>query len=246
MIGAAAVDDSGQNDAGTDFFSVGDALAAGQEGIGVIGEIADGGDSSGEVEESVVVGDVGVHVPEAGKQSLAGGVNDFGVCDSALTIGSDAGDAVTTNKDILIGNYFPGFGVEKVGVGEQDSVGMMSEFGGEIGGAGLFDFILGGQQGWDGGFPTLGHDRAPIIDGGEELAGIVEPEISGREIESGGGVEGDVFFASGGFDVQFSLGLDATLAFRKKSYFSAVLQSGPRQESELEGARIEGNIVGGS
>ena len=47
LIGAAAVDDSGEDDARADLFSVGDALAAGQQGVGVVGEVADGGDTGG-------------------------------------------------------------------------------------------------------------------------------------------------------------------------------------------------------
>ena len=76
--GAGAVDDSGEDDAGADFFSVGDALAAGEERVGVVGQIADGGDSGGEVEQAVVIADVGVHVPEAGEEGFVGGVDDFG------------------------------------------------------------------------------------------------------------------------------------------------------------------------
>ena len=90
---------------------------------------------------------------------------------------------------------------------------MMGEFGGEIGGTGLFDFILGGQQSWGGGLPSFGNDRAPGVDGSEEFVGGFRPEISGREIESGYGVEGDMLFVSGGFDVKFGRGLDASLAF---------------------------------
>ena len=76
--GVGTVDDSGEDDAGADFFSVGDALAAGEERVGVVGEIADGGDSGGEVEQAVVIADVGVHIPEAGEQGFAGGVDDLG------------------------------------------------------------------------------------------------------------------------------------------------------------------------
>ena len=77
LIWAAAVDDAGDDDARADFFAVGDALAAGEERVGIVGEVADGGDSGGEIEQAVVVGDVGVHVPEAGKEGFAGGVDDL-------------------------------------------------------------------------------------------------------------------------------------------------------------------------
>ena len=78
MVGIGTVDDSGENDAGADFFSVDDALAAGEERVGVVGQVADGGDSGGEVKEAVVVAHVGVHVPEAGDQGFTGGVDDLG------------------------------------------------------------------------------------------------------------------------------------------------------------------------
>ena len=93
MEGVVAVDDSGEDDAGADFFSVGDALAAGEERVGVVGEIADGGDSGGEVEQAVVIADVGVHVPEAGEEGFAGGVDQLGRFRSSRTSigsGSDA------------------------------------------------------------------------------------------------------------------------------------------------------------
>src|SRR5208282_5059600 len=77
VVGVGAVDDSGQDDAGADFFSVDDALAAGEERVGVVGEVAYGGDSGGQIEEAVVIADVGVHVPEAGEQGFAGGVDDL-------------------------------------------------------------------------------------------------------------------------------------------------------------------------
>ena len=76
VIRRRAVDDSGEHDAGADFFSVVDALAAGEQRVGIVGQIADGGDSGGEIEQAVVIADVGVHVPEAGEQGFAGGVDD--------------------------------------------------------------------------------------------------------------------------------------------------------------------------
>src|ERR1019366_10764364 len=76
LIGAASVDDAGDDDAGADLFAVGDALAAGEKSVGIVGEIADGGGSSGEVEEAIVIGNVGVHVPEAGEDGFAAGVDE--------------------------------------------------------------------------------------------------------------------------------------------------------------------------
>ncbi len=68
----------------------------------------------------------------------------------------------------------------------------MSEFGGQLCGAGLFDFVLGGEQRClSGGFPSFGNDGSPFVDGGEKLvvfsedpafltAEVGEPDIGGR------------------------------------------------------------------
>ena len=63
-------------------------------------------------------------------------------------------------------------------MGEHDSdFGVMGEFGGEVGGAGLFDFILRGEQGWRCGFPSFGNDRAPVVDGARRIC----PESSSQK-----------------------------------------------------------------
>ena len=53
-------------------------------------------------------------------------------------------DAIVRYGHVLVGNDFPGLGVEHVGMDELDSSGVMCEFGGEIGGSGIFDLILRG------------------------------------------------------------------------------------------------------
>ena len=55
LIRAAAVDDAGEDDARADLFAVGDALAAGEERVRIVGGIADRCDSGSQVEQAVVV-----------------------------------------------------------------------------------------------------------------------------------------------------------------------------------------------
>src|SRR5271166_4678622 len=177
---------------------------------------ADGGNSSGEVEEAVVVSDVGVHVPEAGEERFAGGVDDLnGIRSRGVLSRSDVLDPIINDVDVLVRNDLSRFSVVEACVLEYNSLAsrMVGKFGGEVGGAGLFHLVLGGQQGWGYRFPAFGNNRAPVVDGGEELSGAVQPEIGGREFESGGGVKGDAFFVSGGFDFEFGDVLDAGLAF---------------------------------
>ncbi len=130
--GVGAVDDSGEDDAGADFFSVGDALAAGEERVGVVGEIADGGDSGGEVEEAVVVADVGVHIPEAGEEGFVGGVDDLdaGRQWSRDVVDFDRANPVAGDEDRAIVQDLAGFGIEEIRVVEEKAGGMVSEFGG--------------------------------------------------------------------------------------------------------------------
>src|SRR5271170_3471796 len=114
----------------------------------------------------------------------------------------------------------------------------MREFSGEIGGSGLFDFILRGQQSRSRGLPSFGNDSAPVVHGSEEFVGGFAPEISGREIKSGDGVQGYVFLVSGGFDVKFGHALDARPTFGQQSDLASVLQSGMSEKSNLGGSPI--------
>ena len=130
LVGPGAVDDAGEDDASADLLALGNALAAGEERVGVIGEIADGGDSGGEVEEAVVIADVGVHVPEAGEEGFAASVDYLGAGGvrgrraeaSSLRI-KNFKDARARNDDGLIVNDFSRFGVENVGVSEDELAG---------------------------------------------------------------------------------------------------------------------------
>src|SRR4029077_17564640 len=77
LEGAAAVDKSGFQHAGTDLGAVVEALLHGAEHVDVIGHVADAGDAGSHVQQAVIGPEVDVHVPEAGHQSFAGGVDDF-------------------------------------------------------------------------------------------------------------------------------------------------------------------------
>src|SRR5450755_171476 len=98
---------------------------------------------------------------------------------------------------------------------------MVGEFVGEGGGAGLFYFVLRGQHGGGGGFPAFGNDGGPIVDGGKKLFSV-EPEIEGREIESGDGVEGDALFVAWGFEIEIGNALYVGFAFGEQRDFSFV------------------------
>jgi hypothetical protein len=88
---------------------------------------------------------VGVHVPEAGKEGFAGRVDDFRKS-AVVAPEVDVDYAIPFDQDGSVRDDFSGLGIENVGIlKENATVGwVMSKFGGEIGGAGFFDLILGG------------------------------------------------------------------------------------------------------
>jgi len=90
--------------------------------VGVVGHVAHGSDSGGEVEEAVVVLHVGVHVPEAGEEGLAGGVDDLRPYSRPGAEGwTHAHNAILSYEDLLVTDNPTRLGVEEVGMGEYDS-----------------------------------------------------------------------------------------------------------------------------
>src|ERR1700678_3555197 len=143
---------------------------------------------------------MGMHIPEAGQESFAGRVDDPDRGWPQGVARSNLANAAAIDEDVLIGNDFPGFSVEYIGMGEQNSVWLaMGEFGGEIGGASLLDFTLRGKQSLERGFPPFRNRIAPLVHCGEEFVGSFQPEICGRKIQSSGGVEGDVLLFPASF-----------------------------------------------
>src|ERR1700691_4871943 len=108
---------------------------------------------------------MGVHVPQAGQKSLALGVNDL-----ERRVGADgdrslnSGDPIVSDEDVSIPENLARLGVEHVGMEEENSVGMMGEFGSQRGSTRVLDFILRGQERLDRGFPALGNNGSPVID----------------------------------------------------------------------------------
>ena len=64
LVRPRAVHEAGGDHARTDFEARIEALAPGLQLVGVVGEVADGGDAGCDVQQSIVVADVHVHVPE--------------------------------------------------------------------------------------------------------------------------------------------------------------------------------------
>ena len=127
------------------------------------------------------------------------------------------------------GMIFPVSASNTIGVGEQDSVWrMMGEFGGELGGAGFFDFFLAASRVWTADSQPSGTMVPQSSTVAKNLSRNCfrrsEPEIGGGEIESGDGVERDVLILSGGFDIEFGHALDAGFAFGEQRDFASVLQ----------------------
>lgn len=78
-VGAFAVDEAGEEEMRAELMLLVDGVADGEEELELAAAVACGGDADGE--ECGAEGDagvVGVHLPQAGKDGLAGGTNDAG------------------------------------------------------------------------------------------------------------------------------------------------------------------------
>ena len=118
----------------------GDLVAGVEDGVERAAHVADAGDSVGEEEgedEVSAVGggrvevDVGVHVPEAGDEVLAFGVDDLSGLWFESRGASDAGDAVAVDDDGGVGLGCAGDGVDDGCVGDGEGLRVGAEGQGE-------------------------------------------------------------------------------------------------------------------
>jgi len=105
-VRAGAVHDSGHVDVGTDAAAAVDGIFDGGDEVELVAAVADVGDSGGEIDGTpldLLV--VGVHVPQAGEDEFAGGVEDGGILrnlDFVARAGSD--DGVASGEDDGVGD----------------------------------------------------------------------------------------------------------------------------------------------
>jgi hypothetical protein len=190
LIGTAAIYEPGFQHPGSDLRTIVEAALHGVQFVDVVSHIAHAGDAGSHVHQPIVGLQVNMHVPEARHEGLVGGVDYFRTLRSPdFLVIADSGDFVAGNYNRAVGMKGRALGVEKVRVHEDQRSGrFMTQLSCQIRGPLVRDPILRLQKCVDGGFPAFTNDREPRRYGREKRAVLVQPDGSGREIQTRDGV----------------------------------------------------------
>ena len=164
LVRPAAINDSGQNDARADLLAFLNALAAGQQQVGIVTQVAHRRDAGGKIQQTIVLSNVGVHVPETGQQGLTRPVDHLRSRRRGYLLGwSHIADAIADNHNTSVFKNLRRLSIEDVDMCEHDAVRRgMSQLAGEFSGSAIGGFILRGLQGLDTGLPRFRHHRGSM------------------------------------------------------------------------------------
>ena len=244
LVWAGPIHEARHDDARADLGAFVDALLAGEQLVDIIGQVSHGRHARGEVEQAVVLGDVRVHVPEAWDERLSRSLDHL---ESRRWRGGRpyADDAAPVDHHILVRDHAAALRVEQVGIVDHELAARpVRQPLRLIARALLIRVLLHLDQLGHRRFPALADHRLPGAAGREVFALRVQPDVGGREAETGHRIERHGLRSVSGLGHEVAHLGDPGLSIGQQGDATSAIQGCAREQRKFDRRSVHRGVEG--